>query len=215
MEYNENTILQEIDSDSKALLEELSLYCESDNLKADDNNQQQMNQPKPAENPAADKNNVAKKKSLIFKSNTLLKKMKKNLNDEDYLLNGYQYHSQILYKMCTKFPFLGKTIGVPLMAITKIATNNVIHKKMEQEKILNLYTRMKGDKEAVDTKIKRLEALQKPNRNQKEELMTLKKMSSELGMNLKRLEFNYKLSHMEEKKIRDNFAPKQKNNPTF
>jgi len=207
MEFSEK-LLQEIDNDSKALLEELKLYCEEEELakqpdqqQPEINNDQQQTMEKPDNN-----NNDLKNKAIIKKSNALLDRIKKNVKNQDYLLHGFGYHSQILYKLCTKFPLLGKTIGVPLIAITKYAVTHLPPLAQgEREKILELYTKLKGDKAAVEEKIGRLEKLQKPNKDQKEELMLLKKMSSELEMNLKRLEFNYKVSHIEEQKAKKDF----------
>jgi len=196
MEFS-NSILQEIESDSKALLEELALYSEEE-VKVMEKNTN-------AENIE----NSDKKRTLINKSNLLLKKMKNNMNDEEYLLKGFNYHSKILYNIATKVPLVGKVIAAPLMAITKLAVDNLPPlAKIEQEKILNLYTSFKGDKIAIDTKIERLEQLQKLTNNQKDELLRLKKMSAELNMNMKRLEFNYKLSHIEQKE-----AEKKRNEP--
>jgi len=234
MEFS-NNILQEIENDSRALLEELKLYVEAQQMNSNQNVQKQQNvnaqQNNVQQNPNAQQqpnnqtmdkpnngNNEHRKKVIVKKSNALLDKIRKNLKNQDYLLNGFSYHSQILYKLCTKFPLLGKTIGVPLVAITKFAVNHLPPlANAEREKILDFYTKMKSDKIAVDEKISRLEKLQKPNNSQKDELIMLKKMSSELGMNLKRLEFNYKLSHVEEKKAKKDFQGNNNNHrkPVF
>jgi len=184
MEFS-NEILQEIENDSKRLLQEMTLYDSKDKKTLDQSNS----------NPEV----LNKKKNLLNKSTALLKRMQKSIKDEEYLIKGFGYHSNILYKLCTKFPFVGKTIGIPLMALTKAAVNNVpALGKIEREKILNLYTKLKGDKEAVVAKIEQLEKMKKISNDQKEQLILLKKMSAELDMNIKRLEFNYKLSHIEE-----------------
>jgi len=190
MEFSES-ILQEIENDSKLLLEELSLY----------NEEQEMQKPNIPDENEQD----SKKKAILNKSNDLLKKMKSNINNEEYLLKGFDFHSRILYNIATKVPFIGKIIAVPLMAVTKAAVNNLPPlAKIEQNKILNLYTSLKGDKEAVNAKIEKIEKLKKLTKEQHDELVLLKKMSAELDMNLKRLEFNYKLSHLEQRQASAN-----------
>jgi len=197
MKFSED-ILQEIENDSKILLEELSLY----------NEDQEMKNP----NIPDKTNQDMKKKSILNKSNALLKKMKSNVNNEEYLLKGFDYHSKILYNIATKVPFVGKIIAVPLMAVTKAAVNNLPPlAKIEQNKILNLYTSFQGDRAAVNAKIEKLEKLKKLTKEQNEELVLLKKMSAELDMNLKRLEFNYKLSHIEQKQARMSNSMRKKN----
>jgi len=192
MEFSDK-ILQEIENDQKALLEELSLYKED------------LNQP-PMMGKPTDVNNgeqLSKKQAILNKSNALLKKIKSHIDDDEYLLKGFHYHSKTLYTIATKVPFVGKVIAAPLMAITKAAVNNLPPlAKIEQSKILNLYTSFKGDLSAIEAKIDRLEKLKQLNKNQQDELIRLKKMSSELSFNLKRLETNYKLSHAEAEEAR-------------
>ena len=201
-------ILQEIEEDSKLLTESLELFSEESNDSKTPNNnnipeQQPVNNGNEQPNPSQDKENKRNilKKKMVDKGNSMIKHMQKKISDREYMVNGYSYHSKMLYSMAVKYPFLGKTIGVPLMALTRFFTKNIpMLRDAEREKILDVYTSIKGDKAAVDTKIQKLEALQKPSNAQKEELMTLKKMSTELGFSLNRLEYNFKLSHIDEQK---------------
>jgi len=195
---DEKNILQEIENESNVLLEELNLLSE------------EKNENKPIESIQDDNKKDVLKKKIVNKGNEILKHMQKRVSDEEYIVNGYGYHSKTLYKMSTKFPFLGKTIGMPLMAITRTVTNNAISRKMEQEKALKVYTTLKGDKAAVDAQIAILEKLQKPKKEQKEQLILLKKMSAELEFNLKRVEYNFKMSHIEAARSKNSFSSGRK-----
>lgn len=206
---NNEELLQEIELESKNLMEELSLYSEEEKKEEFE----EIKRDKPDKKSSME---FAKKKNnLISKGKVIIKNMQKNINDDEYLIKGFGYHSNILYKMCTRFPFLGRTIGVPLMALTKAATSNAISRKIERDKILNLYTKLKGDKAAVEAKAEKLDKLNKPTREQKEELILLKKMNAELEFNLKRLETNYKLSIEEEKQDNVNKLANRNKNYRF
>lgn len=171
-------ILTEIANDRLAISKSLSILDEADE------------QPVKAE---GSKKSVFKEK-LIKKGKDILSNMQRKVSDEDYLTNGFSYHSKILYSMSVKYPLLARTIGVPLIAIAKTATDNVISKKIEQDKIMNVYTGYKSSLAGIEAKLEQLEKLQKPSNVQKEEIITLKKMATELEVNIKRLEDNLEIS---------------------
>jgi len=204
-------ILKEIEKDSLLLKEELELFSERvDEEDLSESFSSYYDVEDILSEEIKEKGNInfnAKdnlKQKLIDRGNDIVKKMKEEVSEEEYYTQGFQYRSKMLYTMSLKYPFLSSIVAPPLIALTKMITNNAISRNLEREKILKVYGTFKGNKAAVDGKISELEKMDKLNKEQKEELITLKKMSAELAFNLKRLEANYKLTHAEEQQERNN-----------